>query len=76
MTRIVTQVLQKNSDDERCLRKAYKQAIFEILTLRRPNVLGVHGPVSPDLTKTVKVRSDQSENLTNVFDGAKNGNCN
>ena len=44
------------------------------LTLRRPNVLGVHGPVSPDLAKTVKVRSDHSENLTNVFGGAKNGN--
>ena len=44
------------------------------LTLRRPNLLGVHGPVSPDLAKTVKVRSDHSENLTNVFGGAKNGN--
>ena len=45
-----------------------------LLTLMRPNLLGVHGPVSPNLAKTVKVRSDHSENLTNVFDGAKNGN--
>ena len=44
------------------------------LTLRRPNLLGVHVPVSPDLAKTVKVRLDQSENLTKVFGGANNGN--
>ena len=35
-----------------------------VLTFRRPNLSGVHVPVSPDLAKTVKVRSDQSENLT------------
>ena len=40
------------------------------LTLRRPNLLVVHGPLSQDLAKTVKVRSDHSENLTNVFGGA------
>ena len=45
-----------------------------ILTLRRPNLLGLHVPVSPDLAKTVKVRLDQSENLTKVFGGANNGN--
>ena len=44
------------------------------LTLRRPNLLRVHVPVSPDLAKTVKVRSDHSENLTKVFGGAKDGN--
>ena len=47
---------------------------FIILTLRRPNLLGVHVPVSPDLAKTAKVRSDHSKNLTHVFDNAKNGN--
>ena len=45
-----------------------------ILTLRRPNLLGVQRPVSPDLAKTVKARSDRSEILTNVFGGAENGN--
>ena len=33
-----------------------------ILTLRRPNLLGLHMPVSPD----------HSDSLTNVFGGAKN----
>ena len=32
-----------------------------------------HVPVMPDMAQTVKVGSDHSENLTNVFDGAKNG---
>ena len=50
------------------------KVLFLILTLRRPNLLGFHVPVSPDLAKTVKVRSDHSENLTEVFGGAKNGN--
>ena len=40
----------------------------------RPKILGVNVPVLPDLAKTVKERSDHSENLTNVFGGAKNGN--
>ena len=31
------------------------------LTLRRPNFLGVHVPVTPDLAKTVKGKSDHSE---------------
>ena len=31
-------------------------------------------PVSPDLAKTVKMRPDQSGNLTKVFGGANNGN--
>ena len=44
------------------------------LTLRRPNFLGVQGPVSPDLAKTVKGKSDHSEILTNIFGGAKDGN--
>ena len=30
-------------------------------------------PVAPDLAKTVKVKSDHSENLTRVLGGAKNG---
>ena len=42
-----------------------------VLTLRRPNFLGVHVPVAPNLAKTVKVKSDQSENLTIVFSGGK-----
>ena len=45
-----------------------------ILTLMRPNLLGVHVPVSPDLAKKVKVRSDQSEKLTKVFGGVNNDN--
>ena len=44
-----------------------------ILTLRRPNFLGVHVPVTPDLAKTVKGKSDHSENLARVLGGAKNG---
>ena len=44
-----------------------------ILTLRRPNLQGLHMPVSPDMAETVKVRSDHSDSLTNVFGGAKNG---
>ena len=47
---------------------------FDILSLRRPNLLGVQVPVSPFLAKTVKMRSDHSENLTDFFSGAKNGN--
>ena len=43
------------------------------LTLRRPNLLGIHVPVSPDLAKTVKVKSDHCENLARVLGGAKNG---
>ena len=46
--------------------------LFSNLTLRRPNFIGVHVPVAPDLAKTLKVGSDHSENLTSVFDGAKN----
>ena len=42
------------------------------LTLRRPNFIGAHVPVAPDLAKTVKVGSDDSKNLTSVFNGAKN----
>ena len=42
------------------------------LTLRRPNFIGAHVPVAPDLAKTVKVGSDHSKNLTSVFYGAKN----
>ena len=44
------------------------------LTLRRPNFLGLYVLVLPDQAKTVKVRSDHSENPTNVFGGDKNGN--
>ncbi len=50
--------------------------VFEVdfcLTLRRPNFLGVHVPVTPDLAKTVKGKSDHSENLARVLGGAKNG---
>ena len=43
------------------------------LTLRRPNFIGAHVPVAPDVAKTVKVRSDHSENLAKVLGGAKNG---
>ena len=43
------------------------------LTLRRPNFIGVHVPVAPDLAKTVKVKSDHSENLAKVLGGAENG---
>ena len=42
------------------------------LTLRRPNFIGTHVPVAPDLAKTVKMRSDHSKNLTSVFYGAEN----
>ena len=42
------------------------------LTLRRPNFIGAHVPVAPDLAKTVKMGSDHSKNLTSVFYGAKN----
>ena len=45
--------------------------IYKILTLRRPNFIGAHVPVAPDLAKTVKVGSDHSKNLTSVFYGAK-----
>ena len=48
--------------------------VNKFLTLRRPNLLGVQRPVSPDLAKTVKAGSDRSEILTNVFGGAENGN--
>ena len=46
---------------------------ISLLTLRRPNFIGVHVPVAPDLAKTVKVKSDHSENLAKVLGGAKNG---
>ena len=46
--------------------------IFFVLTLRRPNLLGAHVPVAPDLAKTVKVGSDHSENLTSVPYSTKN----
>ena len=42
------------------------------LTLRRPNFIGVHVPVAPDLAKTVKVKSDHSENLAKVLGSAEN----
>ena len=35
-----------------------------LINLRRPNLQGAHLPVPPDLAKTVKVWSDQSEDLT------------
>ena len=44
-----------------------------VLNFKRPNLIGVHAPVAPDLAKTVKMRSEHSENLTSVFNGAKNG---
>ena len=47
---------------------------FLYLTRRHPNDQGLHVPVEPDLAQTVKVGSDHSENLTSVFNGAKNGN--
>ena len=43
-----------------------------LLTLRRPNFIGAHVLVAPDLAKTVKMGSDHSKNLTSVFYGAKN----
>ena len=43
------------------------------LTLRRPEFIEVHVPVAPDLAKTVKVKSDHSENFTKVFGSANNG---
>ena len=43
------------------------------LTLMRPNFIGANASVAPDLTKTVNVRSDHSQNYTSVFYGAKNG---
>ena len=43
--------------------------------LRRSKLVGVYEPVSPDLAKTVNVRSDYNGNLANVFGGAKNGHC-
>ena len=53
------------------LKKCFEPKNF--LTLRRPNFLGVHVPVTPDLAKTVKGMSDHSENLARVLGGAKNG---
>ena len=47
--------------------------LSDALTLRRPNFIGVHVPVAPDLEKTVEVKSDHSENLAKVLGGAKNG---
>ena len=44
-----------------------------ILTLKRQDNHGIHVPVVPDLARTVSVESYQSENVTKVFDGAKNG---
>ena len=41
--------------------------------LRCPNEQGVHVPVAPDLAQTMNVGSDQFENSTTVFGGAKNG---
>ena len=52
--------------------KVYFAFLFT-LTLRRPNLLWVQGPVSLDLAKMVEVKSDLSENLTDIFGGAKNG---
>ena len=43
------------------------------LTLRRPNLIGAHVPVAPDLAKTVKAGSDHSEKLTSVLNSARNG---
>ena len=42
------------------------------LTLRRPNFIGAHVPVAPDLAQMVRVGSDHSKKLTSVFYGAKN----
>ena len=44
------------------------------LTLRHPNCHVPHAPVVPDLAQTVMLGSDHSENLMNVFVGAKNDN--
>ena len=38
-----------------------------------PELYRGHVPVAPDLAKTVKVKSDHSEDLTKVLGGAKNG---
>ena len=54
-------VIFENSDIVRVNR-------FINLTLRRPNFLGAHLPVPPDLAKTVKVKSDHSENLARVLE--------
>ena len=54
------------------LKTVLKKFSLPFLTLRRPNGQGVHVPVVPDLAQTLKVGSDYSENLTKVFDGAKN----
>ena len=46
-------------------------SLTDDLTLKRSNLLQVYVPVSPNLAKPVKVRSDHSENLTKVLGGAK-----
>ena len=48
------------------LNKFVKEYFYTKLTLRRPNIIGVHVPVAPDLAKTVKVKSDHLENLAKV----------
>ena len=40
------------------------------------NILGTYVPVAPDMAKTVKVKSDRSENSARVFDIAINGHFN
>ena len=42
---------------------------LKILTLGRPNILEINVPVAPDLAKTVKVKSDPSEDLTRRLSG-------
>ena len=49
-----------------------KMTPFDLI-LRCPNNQRVHVTVAPDLAKTVKVKSDHSENLNKVFGTAKNG---
>ena len=49
-----------------------KMTPFDLI-LRCPNNQRVHVTVAPDLAKTVKVKSDHSENLNKVFRTAKNG---
>ena len=74
--------VSRKLDSGSCLRRkfTFQTVLFQsqlrknYLTLRRQNFIGVLVPVAPDLAKTVKVKSDYSENLAKVFGGAKNGN--
>ena len=60
---------QMDEKDKLCLSKLRLQ-----INSQAPEPVRVQRPVSPDLAKTVKARSDRSEILTNVFGGAENGN--